>query len=124
MHFILNAVAKAGLFSEYGMKLLSKWKYMTEFQKGLAEGWDIHEGYGFDYSHVWGGTPTYQLPMRLSGLEILEPGMKTIRLSPCLYGLEWAKISIPTPKGNITVSLAEGKAPTVSAPDGIEIVYR
>ena len=124
MHFVLNAVAKAGLFSEYGMELLSQWKYMTEFPKGLVEGWYLHEGYGYDFSHVWSGTPTYQLPMRLSGLEILEPGMKTIRLSPCLYGLKWAKISIPTPKGNITVSLAEGKAPTVSAPDGIEIVYR
>ena len=122
MHFVLNAVSKVGLFSEYGMELLSKWKYMTEFQKGLAEGWDIHEGYGFDYSHVWGGTPTYQLPMRLAGLEILAPGMKKIRLSPALYGLRFANISIPTPMGNIKISLAEGKAPTVSVPDGIEVV--
>jgi len=51
-----------------------------ECPKGLKEGW-IQLHYKFDYSHAWGGTPMYQLPARISGLEILEPGMKKIRFN-------------------------------------------
>ena len=38
--------------------------------------------YRFDHSHAWGGTPLYALPKALLGLEIIEPGMAAISLSP------------------------------------------
>ena len=98
-HFALEAVWKAGLFSKYGLKLLRRWDEMTAATgKGLQEGWvKPEEGYAFDYSHAWGGTPAYQLPMRLLGLEMLEPGYRRIRLVPRLYGLNGPRSSCPPP---------------------------
>lgn len=120
MHFVLEAIYKADLFEEYGMEQLMRWGEMTEFEKGLQEGWYDISGYGFDYSHVWGGTPTYQLPSKLSGLEIQKPGFKKIRLKPRLFGLEYAKIKIPTPYGEISVNMEKGKNPEINIPGEIE----
>lgn len=122
MHFVLDAIYKSGLFEKYGMKQIERWKAMTEFDKGLQEGWYDCSGYGFDYSHVWGGTPTYQLPVRLSGLEIKKAGFKEITLNPSLCGLEYAYITIPTPYGNITVNMKKGEEPEIKTPSEIKIV--
>ena len=89
--------------------------------KGLQEGWyKPEEGYSFDYSHAWGGTPAYQLPAHLLGLEILEPGWKHIRLVPRLFGLEWAEISVPTPFGMLYCRLEKDKDPVLSIPSEIK----
>ncbi len=120
MHFVLEAIDSSGLFEKYGLKELSKWKYMTEFNKGLVEGWVNCKDYGYDYSHVWAGTPTYQLPSKISGLKILKAGFEEITLSPKLCGLKKAKIDIPSPKGVIKIRLKEGKKPKIKVPNGIK----
>ncbi len=120
MHFVLEAISKCGLFASYGLNQIRRWKCMLDFPKGLKEGWyDFTGGYGFDYSHVWGGTPTYQLPAKLSGLEILEAGFKKIRLSPKLFGLEYANIKIPAPFGNIEIEMKKGEETKIKIPEGI-----
>lgn len=121
MHFILEALHQTGLFEKEGMPLLLRWKTMVdECDKGLKEGWfPPEEGYQFDYSHAWGGTPAYQLPMRLLGFEMLEPGFGKIRLSPRLLGLQQADISIPTPLGMLSCRLVKGQKPAVSLPEGM-----
>ncbi len=120
MHFVLEAIYKVGLFEQYGMEQLNRWKYMTEFEKGLVEGWVDCKAYPYDYSHVWAGTPTYQLPQKLSGLKILKAGFEEISLKPQLLGLEWAKIKIPTPKGIISIEMRKGEKPHIRIPDGIK----
>ena len=95
---------------------------MTEFPKGLQEGWYDFSGYGFDYSHVWAGTPTYQLPSKLSGLKIRKAGFKEISLNPDLYGLEYADIKIPTPYGTIEISMKKGKKTDIKIPEGIKVI--
>lgn len=120
-HFALDAVWKTGLFSKFGLEMLRRWRVMTEAtEKGLQEGWiRPEEGYAFDYSHAWGGTPAYQLPMRLLGLEMLEPGYRRIRLVPRLYGLKWAEIELPTPFGPLFCRLEDGKDPMLRIPEEI-----
>lgn len=121
MHFVLDAVCKAGLFGKYGLRLIRQWKkQIDECDKGMKEMWGDFPGYSFDYSHAWGATPSYQLPAKLSGLTILEPGFCKISLAPNLFGLKFAKIEIPTPFGNIRLDLKENKAPDIFVPDGIE----
>ena len=121
MHFSIEAIYKAGLFEEIGMKQLDRWKNMTVWKKGLLEVfWEHFEGYSFDYSHAWGGTPTYQLPNKLSGLKILKAGFEKISLQPRLFGLKWAKMKIPTPKGVISLEMKEGEKPVIDVPQGIE----
>lgn len=124
MHYLLEAVRKYNLFDKYGMKLLERWiPVVTECDKGLAEGWIApEESYSFDHSHAWGGTPAYQMPMAITGLEILEPGMKKIKFTPSLYGLDFAEIKIPTEYGMIYFKAEKGKDTIIDVPDGIEFV--
>ena len=124
MHYLLNAVRKYNMFEKYGMKLLERWiSVVEECDKGLAEGWIApEESYSFDHSHAWGGTPAYQMPMALTGLEIHEAGMKKLKFTPKLYGLEYAKISFPTEYGMIEIDLHKDKEPVIKAPECIEII--
>lgn len=111
MHFALEAVYKVGLFPKYGIQLLSRWKPMVKAcGKGLQEGWfKPTPEYTFDYSHAWGGTPAYQLPHKLLGLSMVEPGWKAIRLNPSLYGLDSAQIAVPTPYGMLRCRMEKGE---------------
>lgn len=122
MHFILQAVCKIGLMDEYKMTLFEKWKPMVlECSKGLQEGWiKPEEGYVFDHSHAWGGTPAYHMPYMLLGFKMIEPGFKKITLSPQLFGLEYAKIEIPTPYGMLRCVQRQGEEVEIEVPDGIE----
>lgn len=124
MHYLLNAIRKYNMFDKYGMKLLERWiPVVEECDKGLAEGWIApEESYSFDHSHAWGGTPAYQMPMALTGLEILEPGMKKLKFTPNLYGLDFAKINIPTDYGMIEIDLQKNKKAVINAPECIEII--
>ena len=124
MHYLLCAVRKYSLFDKYGMKLISRWsEVVRECDKGLKEGWIApEESYSFDHSHAWGGTPVYQMPAAITGLEILEPGMKKLKFSPNLYGLEYAKINIPTEYGMIEFHAEKGKKAVINAPEGIKII--
>ncbi len=124
MHFTMSAIRKVGLFEECGIRELAKWKEPTKnFPKGMQEGWmKPGPGYSFDYSHAWGGTPAYQLPVALLGLEMVEAGYKKIRLSPKLYGYDYAYISVPTKYGYITCSMKKGQKTQINVPEEIEVV--
>ena len=124
MHYLLNAVRKYGMFDKYGMKLLERWiPVVEECDKGLAEGWIApEESYSFDHSHAWGGTPAYQMPMAVTGLEILEAGMKKLKFTPNLYGLDYAHITIPTVYGDIVIDAKKGRRADITAPDITEII--
>lgn len=123
-HFLLEAVYKLGLREKYTRTILERWKEpVKDCPKGLVEGFVKPEPtYSFDHSHAWGGTPLYSLPKALMGLEILEPGMKKLKLVPSLMGLENARTELLTPYGKIVCKQCEGEAPVVSVPQDIEII--
>lgn len=121
LHYVLSALRRTGQFAEYGFEILGQWKEtLVRCKKGLAEAFG---GFG-DCSHAWGGTPTYQLPVNILGLTILEPGMKRVLIEPKLMGLEYADVNIPTPYGVLSVSLKEGDVPVVNVPEGMEVIAR
>lgn len=122
-HYLLKAIRRLGLFGEYGMKIISRWKKVVDdCDKGLAEGWIAPQpDYKFDHSHAWGGTPAYNMPSVISGMKILEPGMKKIIFEPNLWGLAFAEMTIPSPVGNIELKINKDGY-TVTAPDEITIV--
>lgn len=123
MHFWLGAIYRNDATHKYTLPLLELWKQsIKECPKGLVEGFYLPEPtYKFDHSHAWGGTPLYSLPMALCGLEILEAGYKKIKLKPELLGLDFAKIEIPTPFGNIYIDISKGYT-KISCPKEITIV--
>ena len=59
------------------------------------------------------------------GVQILEPGFKKVKITPCLGNLCWMKGNVPTPFGviKVIVSKQEWKERIeVSAPSEIEIL--
>ena len=126
-HFLLDAVYRNGLRAEYTDTILRQWVApCKDCSKGLAEGFIAPEGYHFDHSHAWGGTPAYALPLALSGLVLHEPGYNKISLNPDLLGLETAHVEIPTPHGMIVIDMnrtenGETAVQTV-IPDGVEVI--
>ena len=122
-HFVLGAIHRAGLDAEYLMPILDHWREpIKECAKGLPEGFiPPEDGYVFDHSHAWGGTPLYSLPMALSSLEILEAGMTHIRLTPRLLGLSDATVEIPTPNGTVRIEMTRGTPARITAPSNIRV---
>lgn len=121
MHFVLEAIYKSGLFDRYGLQQILRYRdIVNECGKGLKEGWIDMPGYGYDYSHAWGATPTYQLPSKLLGFKMIEPGFKKISLSPKLFGLEYANISIPTPYGYIKCEMNKNEI-KLDVPNEIQV---
>ena len=119
MHYVLEAIYKVGLYDEYGLLLIRKWKVMTdECDKGMREGWGEFNG---DYSHAWGTTPTYQLPSKILGLKMIEPGYKKISLDINLFGLDYADIIVPTPYGDIIAKLKKDQPNDIQIPEGISL---
>lgn len=122
-HYLFEAVYRNGLRDDYTLIIAERWKQpVKDCSKGLAEGFIPPEpSYSFDHSHAWGGTPLYSVPQALTGLEMLEPGYKKIKLNPSLLGLESAVTEIPTPYGMITVTQQKGREAEYSIPDGIAL---
>lgn len=111
-HFIFEALEKAGLFEAYGNTAMRKWgDLLAECPTGLKEVWF---GFDCDYSHSWGATPTYQMPSKILGIKVLEPGFKKIKIQPQLGDLDFAEGSIPTPYGMLRVTAKK---------EGAHVVY-
>ena len=61
-------------------------------------------GYRHSLCHGWAAGVTPWLSEYVLGVQILEPGCKTVKIEPHLGDLEWAEGSYPTPYGEIAVS--------------------
>ncbi len=122
-HYLLEAIYSNGLREEYTLKVLELWKApVAECPKGLVEGFIAPEPtYSFDHSHAWGGTPLWSLPKALIGFETVKPGFEKISLSPSLLGLSHARVELPTPYGDVTVEMHEGKEPVITHPSEITV---
>ena len=119
-YFLLLALYKEGMFSQYGLDLIRRYKSLLDkCSKGLSEAW---ENMKCDYSHAWGAAPAYILKKALSGIEIKEPGFKAISLSPQLFDLDSADFEITTPYGDIEISLKKGQEPKISIPKEIKLI--
>ncbi|MCD7930795.1 MAG: alpha-L-rhamnosidase [Tannerellaceae bacterium] len=95
---------------------------------------DIHAEYGdFCYKglrhslcHGWASGPTAWLSEHILGIKIIEPGCKTIQISPNLGDLQFAEGSYPTPMGILKVKhvrQSDGKIKSdIQAPKGVKII--
>ena len=119
MHFVFDAMEAAGVYDKHATEWLRKWT-ISEQTQSLMEA----NGMG-DLSHGWTSTPLYQLSARVLGVRPASPGFKTILIKPYPCDLTWAKGTVPTPFGKVTVSwtLGEGKfTMDVTIPEGTEAI--
>ena len=99
MHFVFEAMDKAGIFGSEAVKQLDRWKIVPDTQS-FYEMWTRG-----DLSHSWNATPMFQMSGRILGVTPTKPGFREFAINPQTVGLTWAKGKIPTPHGVISVSL-------------------
>ena len=126
LHFVLDAFDKAGLFETFGLKYMERWKdLLSENPYTLKEVWN---GFDCDFSHAWGGTPTYQLPAKIFGIRPAAYGFQTVSFEPRLPA-DWneASTKIPTPLGIISSKMyrvnGEVKA-EIEVPGNMKVVSK
>jgi alpha-L-rhamnosidase len=60
--------------------------------------------------HGWSSAPTADLVRHVLGITPAEPGYGSVRVAPSLGDLEWARATVPSPHGWITVEAhADGR---------------
>ena len=88
-------------------------------------GENCYKGYRRSLCHGWSAGAVPLLLHDILGVQILEPGFKKVKITPCLGNLCWMKGNVPTPFGviKVKVSKQEGKEKIeVSVPSEIEIL--
>ena len=95
---------------------------------------DIHGDFGaycypsfrHSFCHGWASGPAPWLTRHVLGIDVVEPGCRTLKVTPHLGHLDWAEGTYPTPLGTVTVRAekqADGSVKTsVKAPRGIKII--
>jgi len=131
-YYVLNAMAKAGNYTEAISFINQYWGAMldlgaTSFWEDFNIEWtknagrideitpedkvDVHATYG-DYCYVglrhslchgWASGPTAWLSQFVLGVEVVEPGCKAVKITPQLGDLEWVEGTYPTPLGVIEI---------------------
>lgn len=132
-YYLLEALARSGHYAE-AMQLMSEYwgrmldlgattfwedfnyrdaKNAARIDEVVPEGrFDIHAdggawcyvGLRHSFCHGWASGPTAWLSAHVLGIEPVDPGCKTVRITPHLGQLDWAEGTFPTPYGVIEVS--------------------
>ncbi len=111
------------------LDLISReWGYMVKYGPHLGM-WELIGPFGSpppvatpSWDHGWSSGAAPALTNELLGVTPTSPGYRTFSVHPQPGGLSWARGSVPTPRGNITVSWQYGANGnldiSVSAPRG------
>lgn len=66
--------------------------------------------------HGWSSTPTRDLIVHVLGITPAEPGFAAVRVAPALGDLAWARATVPSPHGPITVDARADGTVEVDSP--------
>jgi hypothetical protein len=97
MSFAFDAEAATGLWDRAAWSQMQQW-HLNPQTGTFREMW-----FDGDWSHTWGGSPLVQMSSRILGVTPEQPGYAVVRVAPHLAGLEWAKGTVPTPRGEVSV---------------------
>ena len=100
-----DALARAGR-ADLVADMCRDWQHFVDRgETSWPENWA-----GGTRCHGWSSTPTRDLIVHTLGISPAEPGYAAVRVDPQLGGLDWAKATVPTPHGFVTVAAwADGR---------------
>ncbi|MBB6130628.1 alpha-L-rhamnosidase-related protein [Mucilaginibacter lappiensis] len=81
------------------------WEQYNPGEKGAARYAMYGRPYGRSLCHAWGASPLYLLGKYYLGVKPLQPGYSEYLIEPALGGLQWIEGKVPTPDGEIAVSV-------------------
>lgn len=104
-YVVHDALARAGR-ADLVADLCRDWnRFVERGESSWPENWA-----GGTRCHGWSSTPTRDLIVHTLGISPAEPGYAAVRVAPMLGDLEWARATVPTPHGFVTVAAwADGR---------------
>ena len=101
-HYMFRALELSGRY-HYASKLFAGWHTMMEQH---CTSWCENPGQPRSECHGWSSAPAYEFSAMVLGVYPTADGYKSVRIKPYVdgLGLTWAKGTIPTPQGIITVA--------------------
>lgn len=109
-YVVHDAVALAGRADRLP-DLYRRWsQFLKDGYDTIGECWDFGT-----HAHGWSCTPTRDMIFYTLGVTPAEPGYTRARIAPRLGRLAWAKGSVPTPHGLITVEASTDRV-TIHSP--------
>ena len=85
----------------------SFWEAYDPILSGVQHYAMYGHAFGKSLCHAWGASPLYLLGKYYLGVYPTGPGYETYLIEPDLGGLQWMKGEVPTPAGNIVVSVTQ-----------------
>jgi alpha-L-rhamnosidase len=83
----------------------SFWEEYDPNKKGTEHLAMYGRKFGKSLCHAWGASPIYLLGKYYLGVSPTKPGYETYTVQPQLGGLQWMQGKVPTPDGDIDVSM-------------------
>jgi hypothetical protein len=103
-HMVLNEIRNywGGMLREGATTF---WEKFVPEESGIQHLAMYGRPYGKSLCHAWGASPLYLLGKYFLGVRPIKPGYKEFEIRPTLGGLQWMKGTIPTPNGEIQISI-------------------
>jgi hypothetical protein len=70
-----------------------------------TESWNDSLKNNLDWNHAWSAAPANVISRKLMGIEPIAAGFARVRIAPKTGRLQFASIKLPTPRGEIVVSV-------------------
>jgi hypothetical protein len=93
------------------------WEQYYPGEKGTARYAMYSRPFGRSLCHAWGASPLYLLGKYYLGVKPLQPGYSEYLVEPALGGLQWIEGKVPTPQGDIAVSVTTSQI-KINTPSG------
>ncbi len=112
-NFLLEALYDAEQ-GQYALDLMTNdsdrgWLNMIRSGSTMTiEAWDQKYKAGdMSWNHAWSASPAHIIPRRLMGIEPVEPGFGSMSIKPQPGDLKWAKLKLPTIRGDVLASFSQ-----------------
>ena len=101
----------------------SFWELYNPTETGNQHYAMYDRNFGRSLCHAWGASPVYLLGRYYLGVAPTAPGFSKYEVRPAPGGLKWMKGKVPTPHGEIEVSVADGAATVRGVPGCVGTLY-
>jgi alpha-L-rhamnosidase len=123
--YVLQAMASQGLLEEVIQLISDKWgTFLDMGATAFHEMWNVTIQ---SRCHAWSSSPVYHLMQIVLGVQPVGPGWTKWRIAPFPGKLEFARGSLPTPRGLLRVEWEKAGddqlAVRLDVPEGLEVEF-
>ena len=99
---------------DYAIQLMTartkrSWWHMLDLGSTMTlEAWDADYKPNLTWNHAWGAAPANIITRFVLGVRPLEAGYTRMLIAPQLGGLRWARGTVPTAVGSVTLAITNG----------------